>query len=291
VRDSIDYIVASPIITLTTDFGRADHYVGVMKGVIASIEPAVRTVDICHEIRPYCVAEGAFRIAQSYRFFPSGTVHLVVVDPGVGSARRPIAALAAGHYFVVPDNGVLSQVFEKEASVVREIDVERYGLKPLSHTFHGRDIFAPASAWLARGTSFDEIGALVADPVTLAATAPVEVEPGRWRGRILNVDRFGNLVTSFESNRLAGRTGGFRLEVGRLQVVRRAESYALSSGEEPFLIEGSSGYLEVSINRHSAAARAGARIGHPAELWESVDSSETGSGNSPPGTQRLGRRY
>jgi S-adenosyl-L-methionine hydrolase (adenosine-forming) len=274
VRDSIDYIVACPIITLTTDFGHADHYVGVMKGVIASIARAAETVDICHEVRPYCVAEGAFRIAQSYRFFPSGTVHLVVVDPGVGSSRRPIAALAAGHYFIAPDNGVLSQVFEKEAAVVRAIDVERYGRKPLSYTFHGRDIFAPAAAWLARGTSFDEIGALVADPITFAATAPVEVDPGHWRGWILNVDRFGNLVTSFESNRLAGRSSGFRLEVGKLQVVRRAESYSLYSGEEPFLIEGSSGYLEVSINRHSAAARAGARIGHPVELWESVDGSE-----------------
>ncbi len=263
-----------PIITLTTDFGSADHYVGVMKGVIATISPAATTVDICHDVRPYCVAEGAFRIAQSYRFFPPGSVHLVVVDPGVGSSRRPIAAAAGGHYFVAPDNGVLSQVFEKEPGVVREVDVSRYALQAISNTFHGRDIFAPASAWLSQGTPFDEIGALVADPVILAATAPVAVEPGRWRGRILNVDRFGNLVTSFESSRLADRTGGFRLSVGKLEVVRRAESYALYSGEEPFLIEGSSGYLEVSINRHSAAARAGARIGHTAELWESVDGSK-----------------
>lgn len=244
-----------------------------MKGVIASIDPSINTIDICHSVRPYCVAEGAFHIAQSYSFFPAGTVHLVVVDPGVGSARRPIAASAGGHFFVAPDNGVLSQVFEGEPAVVREADVERYGRKPISRTFHGRDIFAPVAAWLARGTPFEDIGQLVTDPATLPPTAPVEVEPGRWRGRILNVDRFGNLVTSFASRQLAGHKDGFRLTVGRLEVRRVVESYAQSHGEEPVLIAGSSGYWEVSINRHSAAARAGVRIGDPAELWESKNST------------------
>ena len=267
--------MASSIITLTTDFGHADHYVGVMKGVIASIHPAATTVDICHGVRPFCVAEGAFRIAQSYPFFPPRTIHLVVVDPGVGTARRPIAALAGGHYFVAPDNGVLSQVFEKETAVVREIDVDRYGRKPVSPTFHGRDIFAPVSARLSRGAPFDEIGARIEDAVLLPATAPVEVEPGHWRGRILNVDRFGNLVTSFEPKWLGGRTEGFCLRAGKLEARRMVESYALSFGEEPVVIAGSSGYLEASINRHSAAARAGVRIGDLAELWESVDSNKT----------------
>lgn len=266
--------MASSIITLTTDFGHADHYVGVMKGVIASIHPAAATVDICHGVRPFCVAEGAFRIAQSYPFFPPGTVHLIVVDPGVGSARRPIAALAAGHYFVAPDNGVLSQVFERQAAVVREIDVDRHGRKPVSTTFHGRDIFAPVSAWLASGAPFDEVGAQIEDAVLLPATTPVEVEPGYWRGRILNVDRFGNLVTSFEPKCLRGKDDGFRLKAGKLEARRLVETYALSFGEEPVVIAGSSGYLEASINRHSAAARAGVRIGDLAELWESVDSNK-----------------
>lgn len=263
--------MASSIITLTTDFGHADHYVGVMKGVIASIHPAARTVDISHQVRPYCVAEGAFRIAQSYRFFPAGTVHLVVVDPGVGGSRRPIAALAGGHYFVAPDNGVLSQIFEREAAVVREIDVERHGLKPLSRTFHGRDIFAPVSARLAQGTPFEEIGAPLADFLALAATAPVQVEPGHWRGRILHIDQFGNLVTSFEPARLAGRREGFCLAVGQLKAERLVQSYAEAPSEEPFLIEGSSGYLEVSINQRSAAERSGTRTGGDAELWESFE--------------------
>lgn len=269
MRDSIDYIVAPSIITLTTDFGLADHYVGVMKGVIASIHPDARTVDISHAVRPHCVPEGAFYVAQAYRFFPPGTVHLAVVDPGVGSSRRAIAALAAGHYFVAPDNGVLSQVFERELPIVREIDVERYGRKPVSRTFHGRDIFAPVSARLSSGTPFDEIGPLIDDAVSLPATAPVEVEPGRWRGTVLNIDRFGNVVTSFEAGWLAGRSEGFRVKVGKIEAERMVESYSLSLGEEPFLIEGSSGYLELSINRHSAAARAGVKIGSHAEFWES----------------------
>ena len=261
----------SSIITLTTDFGYADHYVGVMKGVIASIHPAAKTVDISHQVRPYGVAEGAFRIAQSYRFFPAGTVHLVVVDPGVGSSRRPIAALAAGHYFVAPDNGVLSQVFEREAVVVvREIDADRYGRKPVSRTFHGRDVFAPVSALLSKGTPFEEIGRPLADFLTLAATTPVEVEPGHWRGRVLHVDHFGNLVTSFEPARLGGRKDGFRLAVGKLTAERLVQSYAESNDEEPFLIEGSSGYLEVSINKRSAAELSHARTGDPADVWETI---------------------
>jgi S-adenosylmethionine hydrolase len=261
--------VGSGIITLTTDFGLADHYVGVMKGVIATIHPSARTVDISHGVRPHCVPEGAFRIAQAYRFFPPGSVHLVVVDPGVGSSRRAIAALAAGHYFVAPDNGVLSQVFERELAFIREIDVERYERKPVSRTFHGRDIFAPVSARLSRGTPFEEIGAPIHDAVLLPATAPVKVDAGHWRGCVLNVDRFGNIVTSFGLGWLAGRTEGFCMAVGKIEVRRLVESYALSLGEEPFLIEGSSGYLELSINRHSAAARAGVKIGSPAEFWES----------------------
>jgi hypothetical protein len=263
----------APIITLTTDFGLADHYVGVTKGVIASIYPEARTVDISHEVRPYCVAEGAFRIAQAYRYFPAATVHLVVIDPGVGGSRRPIAALAGGHYFVGPDNGVFSQVFEKETPLVRQVDVARYGLQPLSRTFHGRDLFAPTAAWLAKGGLFEEIGKLISDPQTLPATSPVEVEPGHWQGRVLNIDRFGNLVTSFEAARF-GILSGFRLSVGQLDVRRLAGSYAESPGEEPFLIEGSSGYLEVSINQQSAAQRAGALIGQLAELWVGAEANK-----------------
>ena len=211
-------------------------------------------MDITHQVKPYCASQGAFFIAQSYRYFPAGTVHLVVVDPGVGSKRCPIAVKAGCHYFVAPDNGVLSQVFEREAKFCgRKIDPARWGLNPLSHTFHGRDLFAPASAWLARGTPLIEMGPATDDLIKLPATEAVEVERGHWQGRILNIDRFGNIVTSFEPKLLNG--GKFQLAAGKLEVGQLQQTYAESPASEPFVMEGSAGYLEVSINRHSAPRR------------------------------------
>ena len=262
----IDYIVPPSLITLTTDFGLADHYVGVMKGVIAGINPEARVIDVSHQVGAYRIAEGAFLVAQAYRYFPEGTVHVVVVDPGVGSQRRPILAAAGGHWFVAPDNGVLSQVYERENPVVRAIEAERYALRPISQTFHGRDVFAPVAAWLSKGTPQEEFGEVIEDYVRLPSTLPVEVEPGHWRGRILHVDRFGNLVTSFAPALLGPRSGGFRLLVGRLEAVRSAEAYALAPPGEPFAIAGSSGYLEVSINQGSAAELAGVEVGDEATL-------------------------
>src|SRR5580698_5609718 len=139
-----------PVITLLTDFGSADHYVGAMKGILLSICPDAQLVDISHEITPYAIAEAAFTLAQAWTCFPEGTVHLIVVDPGVGSARRPILAEAGGHYFVAPDNGVLTMLFASTAKHnAREITTARYFRKPVSQTFHGRDIFAPVAARLA----------------------------------------------------------------------------------------------------------------------------------------------
>lgn len=258
--------MASPIITLTTDFGLSDHYVGVMKGVIASIHPGARVIDICHHIRSYSIAQGAFTIAQAYRYFPPGTVHVVVVDPGVGSKRRPILAEAGGHRFVAPDNGVLSQVYERETPQVRAITVERYALQPTSQTFHGRDVFAPVAAWLSKGTPIDRFGEMITNYVRLTPTMPAEVQPGRWQGCILNIDRFGNLVTSFPSEMLAGAASGCRLVAGGVEARRAAEAYAVAPSGEPFVIAGSSGYLELSVHQASAAERAGVDIGDPVEL-------------------------
>jgi S-adenosylmethionine hydrolase len=143
--------VTRPVITLTTDFGLSDHFVGVMKGVILGIEPAAQIVDISHGVQPYQIVDGAFTIAQAYRYFPKKTIHVVVVDPGVGSARRPLLAEMGGQYFVAPDNGVLSMVFAREKPKVRHITNERYFLHPLSRTFHGRDVFSPVAAHLAAG--------------------------------------------------------------------------------------------------------------------------------------------
>jgi len=258
--------LGSGIITLLTDFGTADHYVGVMKGVMAGINPAARFIDISHEVQAYSIWQGAFFVAQSYAYFPPDAVHLIVVDPGVGTARRPIAARAAGQLFIAPDNGVLSQLYEREAAEVRVIDTARFALDKVSNTFHGRDIFSPAAAHLSRGTAFEQIGEAVTDFVRLPGTQPLENGSGRWKGRILNIDRFGNIVTSF-SAAMAAKADGFRVRAGKLEAGRLLKAYGEAGGGEPFAIIGSSGYVELSINQASAAAQAEVKIGDEAELF------------------------
>ncbi len=258
--------MASAIITLTTDFGLADHYVGVMKGVIAGINPDARVIDISHDVSSYQVAHGAFVIAQAYRYFPAGAVHVVVVDPGVGSERRPIVAQAAGQFFVAPDNGVLSQVYEREDHTVRAIDADRFTLKPTSRTFHGRDLFAPVAARLSKGGRLEQFGEVVDDYTRLEPTTPRLVEPGHWRGRVLNIDRFGNVVTSFPAELLAESPAEFRLVAGSLTVDATAVTYTDAPPDAPFVIAGSSGYLEISINQTSAAQQAGIDLGAVVEL-------------------------
>ena len=256
----------SGIITLTTDFGLSDHYVGVMKGVIVTIHPEARVIDVSHDVASHSIAEGAFTIAQAYRYFPQGTVHVVVVDPGVGTERRPIVVDAGGHHFVAPDNGVLSQVYERETPSIRSVDAERYALKPTSQTFHGRDVFAPVAARLSKGTRSEEFGELILDYVRLAPTAPRLIELGRWQGRILHVDRFGNLVTSFPVDLIGDKSHFDRLIAGGKAVDSFAEAYAPAPDDSPFVIAGSSGYLEVSINRASAAGWAGIGVEDQVEL-------------------------
>ena len=262
----IDYNVSSGIISLTTDFGLADHYVGVMKGVIASIDPSLQVIDICHDIPACSVAEGAFVIAQSCRFFPAGTVHVVVVDPGVGTSRHPLVVESAGHYFVAPNNGLLSQVYEKGPFQARVIDVKRHALQPMSRTFHGRDVFAPVAARLASGRPFEEFGEPAGQCVQLASTIPQKTSPGKWLGRILQIDRFGNMVTSFPEKLLPPGGGGFLLLAGNLQVSSQAEAYGQAEAGQAFAIAGSSGYVEVSVAQRSAAKLAGAKVGDSIEL-------------------------
>ena len=246
------------VLTLTTDFGTRDHYVGAMKGAVISVAPQVRVFDISHEIPSFDVAEGAFAIAQSFPHYPDGTVHVVVVDPGVGSARRPVAVAAGGHWFVAPDNGVLSLVLEAAGRFeAREIDL-RHGLPRMSTTFHGRDLFAPVGARLAIGLPFDEIGP--------EATALVRMDPAAASdgcGRVLHVDRFGNLVTSFRASDLPE---GASLALGDRTVRVRARAYASMPAGRLFLIVGSSGYVEVSMNRGSAADALGVRAGEDVTL-------------------------
>ena len=261
-------------ITLTTDFGVSDHYVGVMKGVIASINPKASVIDINHEVCPFNVAQGAFFVAQAYRYFPTETVHIAVVDPGVGTVRKSILVEAAGQYFVAPDNGILSQIYEREVHIVRAIDTERFARKPLSRTFHGRDVFAPVGAWVSTGKDSADFGEIVTKYVKLKATTPKLVESGRWWGRILNIDRFGNLVTSFPATLLQDEWLAIEVTAGQLQIRTVHTSYAsdinraprLAAPGEPFAIVGSSDLVELSINKASAADVARVEIGDTVEL-------------------------
>ena len=243
-----------PILTLTTDFGLSDQYVGTMKGVILGICPQAHIVDISHEVRPFEITEGAYLIAQAWRYFPKRTVHVVVVDPGVGSARRPILLEAAGQYFVAPDNGVLSMVYSHEKSKVRLISNEKYFLKPVSRTFHGRDIFAAVAAHIAAGARPSTVGKLIDDYLRPSFEQPMRSGKRTWTGQILKIDRFGNIVTNFRAvdySELARRD--FTLSIGPHQITMLLHHYAESAPGELFAIPGSSGYIEISINQGSAA--------------------------------------
>jgi S-adenosylmethionine hydrolase len=257
-----------PVITLLTDFGLADHYVGAMKGVMLSICPTAQLVDISHQITPYAITEAAFTLAQAWQCFPKGTVHLVVVDPGVGSTRRPILAEAAGHRFVAPDNGVLTMVLDLiPKHKVREITASRYFRQTVSQTFHGRDIFAPVAAHVADGISPSAFGNRIEDFVRLGLSKPIRTGPGSWSGIVLRIDRFGNLITNFESaawKRLARRQ--FQMRLGKQCVSTLAPSYAGMESGQLFAIAGSAGFLEVSLNQGSAAAAIGVQPGAPVEL-------------------------
>lgn len=254
------------IVTLTTDFGLADHYVGAMKAAILSIYPAATIVDITHGVEPYQIEQGAFFLAQAYKTFPAGTVHVAVVDPGVGTARQCLTARTGDYHFVAPDNGLLSHVAWDAPMKVHAVEFEQVVGAPMSRTFHGRDIFAPLGARIAMGEDPSSWGSLVEDYVLLRSLEPERRTSGRWRGRVLNVDRFGNLVTSLRPALAAALEGGFVLRVGEAEIRRLAETYDEIEDEEPFLIAGSAGFLEVSVRQGSAAESVDAWLGDEVEL-------------------------
>jgi S-adenosyl-L-methionine hydrolase (adenosine-forming) len=257
-----------PVITLLTDFGSVDHYAGAMKGVMLGICPDAQLVDISQEITPYAITEAAFALSQAWTCFPAGTVHLAIVDPGVGSARRPILVEAEGHYFVGPDNGVLTMLYDAVPALdAREITAEHYFRQPVSRTFHGRDIFAPVAAHLANGAAPAEFGKQIGDYLRLSFAAPTRTGPKIWAGTILKVDRFGNLITNFDSGswlRLAAEP--FEMKVGACLVSRMASNYAEMRPGDLYVIGGSAGYLEVSMNRGRAGDTVGAACGDAVEV-------------------------
>ena len=257
-----------PILTLTTDFGLSDHYVGAMKGVILGICPQAQIVDITHGVAPYEIAEGAYVIAQAYPCFPQGTIHVIVVDPGVGSARRPILLEAAGQFFIAPDNGVLAMVMTAcDRYKVRLISNDRLFRHPVSRTFHGRDIFSPVAAHLGAGVPPPYVGDSIEDYLRPAFQKPERTGKRTWTGRILKIDRFGNVITNFHREGFPDlERRNYAMRLGPREVTVLVRSYSESSPGEVFLIFGSSGYLEVSVNQGSAAKAIGCQTGAPVEL-------------------------
>ncbi|MFI5173854.1 MAG: S-adenosyl-l-methionine hydroxide adenosyltransferase family protein [Terriglobia bacterium] len=248
----------APIVTLTTDFGERDYYVGAMKGVILSINPDAKVVDLSHEVRPQDILGGAFLISRAYRYFPPRTVHCIVVDPGVGTARRPLVASVDGHHFVAPDNGVLSLILDRTEDVrVVHATASHYYLAEVSQTFHGRDIFAPLSAWLSRGIQLDHFGDIVTDYVRFKMPKAHLEGPHLVRGAVIQIDHFGNCVTNIPPQLLpdffSPAPPSFKFRVGTATIEQICTAYAASETNAPFIIPGSSDFLEISLNRGSAA--------------------------------------
>src|SRR5262249_50385705 len=238
------------IVTLTTDFGLSDHYVGVVKGVILGSNPDARLVDLSHAVEPFDVVGACLTLAASYSYFPAGTVHLVVVDPGVGSSRRPIAARAGSWLFVAPDNGVLELVYPRHRAAAWSRAANHSALQPISNPFHARDIFAPAAALLSKGTPPERLGDPIDDFARLGIPRPRPLASRRLEGIVLKVDRFGNLITNFRQDDLPTR---FTITVGEALVQTLRHSYAPAAPREIFALSGRSGYLENSLNQGSAA--------------------------------------
>src|SRR5271166_5173478 len=261
----------SRVVTFTTDFGLSDPFVGIMHGVVLNIHPETTIVDISHAVTSYDVLDGAWTIAQAYRFFPTRTVHVVVVDPGVGSGRRPIIVETDDYVFVAPDNGVLSLVEAREPKFsVRHITAERYFLQPVSQTFHGRDIFAPVAGWLSKGVAPAEFGPEISDYVRLPLRKVEHVGANSLRGVVLKVDKFGNLITNISEQNapalFASPPPRFSLLIARQTIMRVCRSYADGGKDELFLIVGSSGYLEIAASKASAAEKLGTGAGTQVEV-------------------------
>lgn len=263
-QGAIDFHVAIPhhapvsIITLLTDFGTRDWFVPSMKGVILSIAPGVRLVDMTHEIPPQDVRAGAFVLASAARCFPKGTIHVAVVDPGVGSERRAVAVKTRQRLFIGPDNGLLSLALRNEEVVgIRSLDNERLFRRPVSHTFHGRDIFAPVAAHLANGTAFSSLG------VRLASLRQLDVKPVRSRGQrvegeVVFIDRYGNLITNIPRRSI--RPDSVVL-MGKHRLPRVVSSYASVEEGRLVAVINSLDLLEISARNDSAAVTLGARVG------------------------------
>ena len=268
------------VITLLTDFGNQDAYVGIMKGVIAGINPFANIVDICHSISPQDIFSGAYLLYTSYKYFPRKTIHVVVVDPGVGSRRNIICVETKNYFFLAPDNGILSFIVQEERlkSIIR-VTNSKYFLPSLSSTFHGRDVFAPVAAHLSLGVRSQKMGIKINQPEQLDIPKPVPKKAGQVEGQIIYIDRFGNLITNIKKEYLVKWVGGQKSEVGsqktdtckkaskekilsqrdtmettieKKKIIALSKNYTDVNAGEPLVLIGSAGFLEVSINQGNA---------------------------------------
>ena len=241
-------ICPTGIITFTSDFGQKDAYVGQVKGVIYSRFPGAKIVDLTHHIRPQDVKQAAWTIKDSAKYFPSGTVHLLVVDPGVGSSRRPLAIQNKGHFFVGPDNGVFSAFFPPDKMVI--LDKPDLHLKEVSSTFHGRDIFAPCAALLAKGTPISNIGSPAADPVKINMPSP-QINNRKITGEIIQADHFGNLISNIHISMLEGKND-FSIMIKNKKINNISSCYSSSSKNDLIALVGSLGRIEIAVVNGSA---------------------------------------
>jgi S-adenosylmethionine hydrolase len=263
-----------PVITLLTDFGLDDEYVGVMKGVILAVNPDAVIVDITHRILPQNLVQAAYTLHAAYRFFAAGAIHVVVVDPGVGTERKIIAAETAGHIFLAPDNGVLSLLLENDRSVsVRQVENETFFLKPVSRTFHGRDIFAPVAAHLSTGLDYKRLGPEIDlhRLTRLVKIRPQISDKGEIEGSIVSIDHFGNLITNIDCGVLAS-AGKCRCveQAGVLIAGHRisglSPSYSAKAKHQPLALIGSRGFMEIALNQGSAEDFLKAAVGDPVKV-------------------------
>ena len=261
--------MARPIIALLTDFGSRDHYAGVMKGVILGICADVTLVDISHDLPPHDMSFAAHELAATYKYYPPGTIFLVVVDPGVGTARRGLAAEVGDKRFVAPDNGVLTAVFQESTpKKVVELTERRFARPTVSRTFEGRDRFAPAAAWLAKGTHLEAFGRAVSDYRMLDLPLPV-LDGGVLRGQVIRIDRFGNVVTNIDRrsyDKLAGSIAAMQLSVGGQSIAHIVSTYADIAPGQIGALFGSTDHLECSAHAASASEVLGVSVGDAVEL-------------------------
>jgi S-adenosylmethionine hydrolase len=258
------------VITLLTDFGIRDGYPGVMKGVIWRIAPDVQIADISHSIKPQDIMQGTLALARTASFFPSGTIHVAVVDPGVGTARRSIGLKLGDHFFIGPDNGLFTLVLERAEANQDEIqiihlDKRNYWLPKISNVFHGRDIFAPCAAHLALGVALQEMGTIITDPIRLSIPQPKPIESGGWYGQIIHIDHFGNLSTNLRAEQLKNEKDVI-LDIKGEQIIGLVSTYGERPSGTLIALLDSSGSLAISVVNGSAAHLLNAHLGDMVEV-------------------------